>query len=173
MARFHLSLGANAGDRESALGEAIERLRAAGLAIDRESSAYETEPVGEAAGPAWFLNAAASGETTLGSRQVLDICRGVEHAMGRERTVPGGPRIIDIDLLMLGHETVSAPGGEVPHPRMHSRRFVLGPLGEIEPHAMHPVLSLTVAQLLERVEDPHRVRLRGPLAHAAPAAGRR
>jgi 7,8-dihydro-6-hydroxymethylpterin-pyrophosphokinase len=56
---------------------------------------------------------------------------------------------------------------------MHSRRFVLGPLGEIEPHAMHPVLSLTVAQLLERVEDPHRVRLRGPLAHAAPAAGRR
>lgn len=172
MPRFHLGLGSNVGDRVRALGEAVERLRAAGLPIDRVSSVWETEPVGEAAGANWFLNVAASGETTLGPEPVLEICRSIEHAMGRERAVPGGPRLIDIDLLMLGDAVVSLPGCEVPHPRMHQRRFVLEPLREIEPHAMNPVLGLSVERLLERVDDPHRVRVQGSLPHAAPAAGR-
>jgi len=165
--RFHLSLGSNVGERARAVEEAVDRLRAAGLAIDRVSSLWETEPVGEPAGPDWFLNAAASGETDLGPEQVLGICRRVEGAMGRERTVPGGPRVIDIDLLLLGDAQVALPGCEVPHPRMHQRRFVLEPLREIEPHAVHPVLGLTVERLLERLVDPHRVRSRGPLARTA------
>jgi 2-amino-4-hydroxy-6-hydroxymethyldihydropteridine diphosphokinase len=164
--RFHLSLGSNIGDRERSLGEAAGRLREAGLPVDRVSSLWETEPVGEAAGPAWFLNAAVSGDTELDPEQILEICRSVESAMGRERTVAGGPRVIDIDLLMLGEMSVSRPGCVVPHPRMHERRFVLEPLREIAPDAVHPVLGLTVEQLLERVDDPHRTRSRGPLAPA-------
>lgn len=173
MPRFHLSLGSNVGDRERALEEAVGRLRGAGLAVDRVSSVWETQPVGEAAGPRWFFNAAASGETALGPDRVLEICRSVENAMGRERAIPGGPRLIDIDLLMLGDVRVSWPGCEVPHPRMHQRRFVLEPLCEIEPHAVHPVLGLTVERLLERVDDPHRVRSRGPLTGTASTAGPR
>lgn len=170
--RFHLSLGSNVGDRERAIAEALARLRSAGLAVDKVSSLWETQPVGEAAGPDWFLNAAASGETGLGPEAILDVCLSVERAMGRERAVPGGPRVIDVDLLMLGDVRVSRPGLEIPHPRMHERRFVLEPLREIEPRAVHPVLGLTVAQLLERVEDPHRVRALGPLADTAPPAAR-
>jgi len=170
--RFFLSLGSNVGDRAAAIAEALSRLRAAGLAIDRVSSLSETQPVGEAAGPGWFLNAAVSGETALGPEPILEICLSVERAMGRERTVAGGPRVIDVDLLMLGDVRVSLPGCEVPHPRMHERRFVLEPLREIEPAAVHPVLGLTVAELLERVDDPHRVRAFAPLAETSPAAAR-
>jgi 2-amino-4-hydroxy-6-hydroxymethyldihydropteridine diphosphokinase len=163
VSRFCLSLGSNVGDRLRALEEAVVRLRDAGLPIDRLSSAWETQPVGDAAGPDWFLNAAASGETSLTPVQVLEICRSVEQAMGRERTVPGGPRRIDVDLLLLGDARVSRPDCEVPHPRMHARRFVLAPLCEIEPSAVHPVLGLTVERLLERVDDPHQARVHGPL----------
>jgi 2-amino-4-hydroxy-6-hydroxymethyldihydropteridine diphosphokinase len=170
--RFHLSLGSNLGDRERSLEEAEARLREAGLPIDRVSSLWETEPVGEAAGPGWFLNSAASGETDLGPEQILGICRSVEIAMGRERTLPGGPRVIDVDLLMLGDLSVLRPGCVVPHPRMHQRRFVLEPLREIEPHAVHPVLGLTVERLLDHVDDPHRTRPWGPLARTAFAAER-
>ena len=87
--RFFLSLGSNVGDRAAAIAEALSRLRAAGLAIDRVSSLSETQPVGEAAGPGWFLNAAVSGETALGPEPILEICLSVERAMGRERTVAG------------------------------------------------------------------------------------
>jgi len=172
VARFHLSLGSNVGDRAGAIAEALARLRAAGLAIDRVSSLWETQPVCGAAGPDWFLNAAASGETALGAEEVLGICLSVERGMGRERTIAGGPRVIDVDLLMLGDVRVSRPGCEVPHPRMHERRFVLEPLCEIEPDALHPGLGLTIAQLLEHVEDPHRVRAFGPPAETSPAAAR-
>ena len=172
MTRFHLSLGSNIGDRAGAIEEALERLRAAGLPIDRVSSLWETQPVGEAAGPDWFLNAAASGETSLGPEAIVEICLSVERAMGRERAIPGGPRAIDADLLLLGDTRVSLPGCVVPHPRMHERRFVLEPLCEIEPHAVHPVLGRTVERLQERVEDPHRARAVGPLADTASRAGR-
>jgi len=172
VSRFHLSLGSNIGDRERAIREALTRLRAAGLDVDRVSSAWETQPVGEAAGPGWFLNAAASGETSLGPEAVLGICLAVERAMGRERSIAGGPRLIDVDLLMLGGARSSQPRCEVPHPRMHERRFVLEPLAEIEPDAVHPVLGLTVRELLERVDDPHGARAIGPLADTAVPAAR-
>ena len=171
MPAFHLSLGSSVGDRRASLALAIQRLGEAGLAPARVSSLYQTEPVGEAAGPGWFLNVAVSGETPLGPREVLDRCLAVERALGRERTVAGGPRTIDIDLLMLGGAVVREEGCEVPHPRMHLRRFVLEPLAEIAPDARHPVSGASVRELLARLDDPARVvRLEddgaGPFARA-------
>ena len=164
MPAFRLSLGSNVGDREANLSAAIERLRAMGICVERVSSLYETEPVGEAAGRRWFLNIAVGGETPLQPEELLARCQTVEREMGRVRTVMGGPRTIDIDLLMLGGQVVNGPLCEVPHPRMHLRRFVLEPLAEISGNERHPIHDLTVAELLERLDDPARVVKVGPLA---------
>jgi 2-amino-4-hydroxy-6-hydroxymethyldihydropteridine diphosphokinase len=71
--------------------------------------------------------------------------------MGRVRTVKDGPRIIDIDILLWDGEVIQEPGVTVPHPRMHERRFVLEPLNDIAPEALHPLLGATVSQLLGRL----------------------
>ena len=163
MRLFHLSLGANLGAREASLAQAVRRIANAGLAIDRVSSLYETEPVGDLAGPRWFLNLAVSGRTALPAREIVGVGLEIERAMGRARDAAGGARSIDIDLLLLEELIVREAGCEVPHPRMHERRFVLDPLAEIAPEARHPVLAMTVRELQERLQDPACVLKRGPL----------
>ena len=169
MPEFHLSLGSNVGDRESHLDAAIARLVGSGLDLSRVSSVYETEPVGEAAGPNWFLNLAVSGRTDLPASDLLAICRRVETDMWRERGIAGGPRTIDIDLLLYGEWTVSAEECEVPHPRLHERRFVLEPLAEIAGWSRHPGFDRTIGELLAGLEDTARVIRRGDFG--GPLAG--
>lgn len=168
MAQAILALGSNIGDRKANLHEAIRRLGQADLRPARVSSLYETDPVGPAAGPAPFLNMALIATTTLIAREVLDTCLGIERAMGRERTVTGGPRLIDIDLLAWEQVIVRQTDFTLPHPRLHERRFVLEPLAEIAPAWIHPETGLTPGAMLDRLEDPHAVRRLAPEAEDAP-----
>lgn len=154
--QVYIGLGSNVGDREGALERALGALAERGLAPAARSSLYLTEPV-QAPPQDWFLNAAAALRTELPPEDVLRACLEVEAEMGRVRTVPRGPRTIDIDLLLHGARVRSTPELTLPHPRLHERLFVLVPLAEIAPGAVHPLLGLTIAELRERCPDRARV----------------
>ena len=150
-----IALGSNLesrfGDREANLREAVRRIEALGE-VHAVSSFYDTEPVGYLEQPR-FLNAAMLLETKLGPMELMRGLLGVERAMGRERegAVRKGPRVIDLDLLLYGDWVLWAEDLILPHPRMEERRFVLEPLAEIAPEWMHPVLGVTVRELLDRL----------------------
>ena len=158
---IYLSLGSNLGDRADNLNRAISALPDAGVPVRRVSSLYESEPVDIVEQP-WFVNAAVQAETQLAPLDLLRALQRIEAQMGRVKSVPKGPRLIDIDILLYGDEVIDTPELQVPHPRMHLRRFVLIPLNEIAPAAGHPSLKLTVAELLARLADASKVRLLTP-----------
>jgi 2-amino-4-hydroxy-6-hydroxymethyldihydropteridine diphosphokinase len=144
----YLGLGSNVGDREGHLRAAIERLAALDLRVVRESPVYETEPL-EMTAQRWFLNQVVEAETSLFPKQLLARVGRIERVLGRVRTVPNGPRTIDIDILLYGTAVVRAAELEIPHPRMAGRRFVLAPLADLCPELRHPVTRKTVREMLE------------------------
>lgn len=134
--RAHIGLGGNIGDRKANLETAISRLAdTPGITLVAQSSFLGTEPWGKT-DQEWFLNAAVAIDTTLSARQLLEVCLGVETAMGRVREEKWGPRIIDLDILTYGDETIDEDGLQVPHPYIVEREFVLEPLAEIAPDLM-------------------------------------
>jgi 2-amino-4-hydroxy-6-hydroxymethyldihydropteridine diphosphokinase len=153
----YLSLGSNVGDREGNLRTAIDELPHAGVAVRRVSSFYETEPVDLQQQP-WFLNCVVEAETHFEALTLLRALREIETKMGSKKLVAKGPRLLDMDILLYGSETIARKELQVPHPRMHLRRFVLVPLAEIAPEAVHPSLIKTVKQLLEETADRSIVR---------------
>jgi len=137
--RTYVGLGANLGDRERTLREAVAALGAEeGIEVLAVSTLRETEPVGVGEQPP-FLNGAAALDTTLEAPELLERLLAVEQRFGRVR-VPGehGPRTLDLDLLLYGDEQIDEPGLAVPHPRLHERRFVLEPLVELDPGLVVP-----------------------------------
>jgi 2-amino-4-hydroxy-6-hydroxymethyldihydropteridine diphosphokinase len=133
MTRAYVGLGANLGDREQMLGLALERLAAEpSIELVAASTLRETEPEDFLDQPC-FLNGVAAVETDLSPRQLLARLQLIECELGRRRAGPRfGPRVIDLDLLLYGSETVNEPELEIPHPRLHLRRFALEPLVELD-----------------------------------------
>jgi len=124
----------------------------------RESLVYETEPVDFLDQP-WFLNCVIEAETALAPMQLLRALRGIESSLGSKKEFAKGPRLLDIDILLYGAETIDTPDLQVPHPRMAERRFVLVPLAEVAPILRHPSWNGTAADLLAQTWDPSAVRL--------------
>ena len=147
-----LSLGSNVGDREKNLRTAIAALPELGVEIKNVSSIYETEPVDLLEQP-WFLNCVVEGETAVLPVALLRELRALEKRMGSKKLVASGPRLIDLDILVYGGQTIDSPELQVPHARMHLRRFVLAPLAEIAPEFKHPSWSGTATQLLNGLSD--------------------
>ncbi|MCK9375476.1 MAG: 2-amino-4-hydroxy-6-hydroxymethyldihydropteridine diphosphokinase [Syntrophobacterales bacterium] len=144
----YLGLGANLGNPEAQVRQALELLNAAAeVEVTRISRFYRTPPLGPAGQP-WYVNAAARVRTRLGPDELLRLLHHVEAAMGRVRGEKWGPRVIDLDLLLYNGEVIFAPNLVVPHPEMHRRAFVLAPLAEIAPQAWHPVLQKSAGELL-------------------------
>jgi 2-amino-4-hydroxy-6-hydroxymethyldihydropteridine diphosphokinase len=157
---IYLSLGSNMGDREANLRRAIAALDGAGVLVRRVSSIYETEPV-DYLEQGWFLNCVVEGETELPALELLRGLRGIEAAMGSKKLIAKGPRLIDMDILLYGAQSIDTAELQVPHPRMHLRRFVLAPLAEIAAGLRRPSWGDSVAGLLERTEDRSVVRRMG------------
>jgi len=149
----YIGLGANLGDRERTIASALRALDADECtSVLRSTAAIETDPVGYEDQPR-FLNAAARLETTRSARELLDLLLATERELGRVRGVGPryGPRTIDLDLLLFDNQTIDEPGLQVPHPRLHERRFVLEPLTELDPRLLVPGKG-PVAALLAKLE---------------------
>jgi len=135
MTRAFVGLGSNLGDPRAQIGLAVELLGGEeGVEVVAVSTLRETDPVGYEDQPR-FLNGAAELRTSLSARELLERLLAIERELGRVRGEGPrfGPRTIDLDLLLFGDEVVAEPGLDVPHPRLHERRFALEPLAELDP----------------------------------------
>jgi len=135
--RAFLGLGSNLGDRALYLKEAISALESPTIKILATSRIYETEPWGVMDQPQYW-NQVIEIETTLEPRDLLHVCQGIEHQLGRERKVHWGPRTIDIDLLIYDNRSSESEELRLPHPYIEERAFVLAPLREIAPTLVLP-----------------------------------
>jgi 2-amino-4-hydroxy-6-hydroxymethyldihydropteridine diphosphokinase len=158
---IYLSLGSNIGDRAANLRAAIAALTGAEVRVTRVSKIYETEPV-DYLEQEWFLNCVVEGKTELGAVEVLRGLRGIEARMKSKKEFAKGPRLIDLDILLYGDETIDTAGLQVPHPRMLQRKFVLVPLAEIGPGLRHPAWDGNAAEMLKRTADKSVVRRFSP-----------
>jgi 2-amino-4-hydroxy-6-hydroxymethyldihydropteridine diphosphokinase len=149
----YVGLGSNLGDRAGYLLLAVRGMMDAGLMVTRLSSIYETEPV-DVIDQAAFLNMVAELRVRLFSpEQTLARLLRIEYALGRRRDTLRGPRTVDLDLLVYGDEQRATEFLQLPHPRLHKRRFVLTPLAELAPELLHSTLHRTISQLLAETAD--------------------
>ena len=151
----YLGLGSNEGDRLANLRSARAALERRGIEVTASSSVYETAPQGEVTDQPDFLNACLRIHTELDPERLLDVCKEVEHELGR---APGGmrhgPRPIDVDVLLLGDREHRSDRLTLPHPEVTSRRFVLEPLLELEPELELPDGTRLTERLAAVAEQP-------------------
>jgi len=149
----YIGIGSNAGDKVLNCETAISEI----LKIDRHkllgrSSFFNTRPIGYIAQD-WFVNSVIKIETDLEPIDLYRMLKTIEIRLGRKETFRGGPRVIDLDLLLFDDRRIETEELQVPHPRFHERQFVLIPLSEIDPNLIHPILKKTVGELLEEIKE--------------------
>jgi 2-amino-4-hydroxy-6-hydroxymethyldihydropteridine diphosphokinase len=147
-----VALGSNLGDREENITMAVDALRNSdGIMVRRQSSLLENPAVGGPPDSPPFLNAVAEVRTALPAHELLDRLLDIERQLGRVRNQKWEPRLIDLDLVLYSDQIIDRPQLIVPHPLLHERDFVLRPLVEIAPEALHPRLQMTAREMLQRL----------------------
>ena len=157
MITAYIGLGSNLGDRAGNLLLATRGLMEAGLHVSRLSAIYETDPVG-VANHDNYLNMVA--EITLSNitpSQIMARMIRLEYLLGRRHKFLRAPRTVDLDLLFYDDLKLETEFLEIPHPRLHERMFVLVPLAELTPHLIHPTLNKSIVDIIENLDDSHRV----------------
>ena len=163
--RAFIGIGTNLGDRAANYREAIQRIaQIPATHVVRQSSIYETEPVGDLKGA--FLNGVIEIETDLAADVLMRRLLSIERIMGRKRVRARKPtrgkyrpRIIDLDLLFFNKESIASRALTVPHPRLHERLFVLAPMSELAPALIHPKLNHSISEIMAALKSPYRVTL--------------
>jgi len=149
-----IGVGSNLGDRAENCRNAIEAVSSCvGCVLEAESPLYETEPL-YLEDQNWFMNCVALIRTDLSPEALLGRLQAIERNAGRRLEAPKfGPRVLDLDILFFDNLVLRAGGFQVPHPRLHERRFVLKSLCDIAPDFVHPVLGETMSSLLANLKD--------------------
>jgi 2-amino-4-hydroxy-6-hydroxymethyldihydropteridine diphosphokinase len=158
----YIGIGANIGERVAQLTKSVELLEGAGVNISRASSLYETSPVGPITAQPDFLNAVLEVRDEDDALALLERCQDVERQMGRRREVAQGPRCIDLDLLLVGHQVIETESLVLPHPGLTQRAFVLAPLLELNRELVDPRDHLPLQRHLERVAQHQLIRRASP-----------
>jgi 2-amino-4-hydroxy-6-hydroxymethyldihydropteridine diphosphokinase len=154
MHQAFVSVGSNLGDKIGNCRKGIDALLADGrLILVKSSSFYRTSPV-DYEEQGWFVNRVIKIKTDLEPVDLLDKMKDIEEAAGRKAsTIRFGPRVLDLDIIFFGDRIIQTAKLEVPHPRMHKRRFVLKPICDIEPSMVHPLLGKDMRSLLDGLKD--------------------
>ncbi len=157
--QVYIGIGSNLGKKKENFLEALTRIaKIPNTKIIKESSFYESEPLGDS--KEWYVNGVIEIETELKPELLLKKLKNIERAMGRKKVRKRwGARIIDLDILLLNNLVVEKRNLKIPHPEMQKRKFVLVPLSEIAPQVIHPVLGVTISELLVNLKDDKRVSL--------------
>ena len=150
----YISIGSNLGDKLANCQYGIDALvRTTHTVFIAQSPFYRTAPV-DYLDQDWFVNAVIAIETRRDPMQLLADLKSIQLVAGRTRNhVRFGPRILDLDILLYGEKVLSTPELEIPHPRLHKRRFVLQPICDIDPKIVHPVLNVSMQTLLNRLDE--------------------
>jgi 2-amino-4-hydroxy-6-hydroxymethyldihydropteridine diphosphokinase len=159
MNEVYLCLGGNLGNCLATFGQVCVQIKETVGKITSQSSLYQSQAWGMEDAPD-FLNQVIKVETKISAEGLLIFLLEIEKELGRKRaeTTTYQSRLIDIDILFFNKKIIKAETLEIPHPRLHLRKFVLEPLNEIAPHFIHPVLNKSISELLESCPDTGQVK---------------
>jgi 2-amino-4-hydroxy-6-hydroxymethyldihydropteridine diphosphokinase len=150
----YISIGSNIGDKIQNCRRGVEGLAAGGKTkLIKHSRFYRTSPV-DYEDQDWFVNAVVEVATSLRPQALLNEIKRIQAGAGRKtEPIRFGPRVLDLDIIFYDDAVIKSPGLEIPHPRMHKRRFVLQPMCDIDPFIIHPVFKKNLRKLLDEIED--------------------